>query len=94
MADVCSVILSRQVAMMNGLDRDHTRVHQWGVRVGTEMVASTMLGLGGGFLLDRWLDTRPLFLLLFFLFGVAAGFINLYHVMGLDQQREDHSDGT
>jgi len=60
-------------------------VHQWGLRVGTEIVASTMLGLGAGFLLDRWLDTRPLFLLLFFLFGAAAGFINLYYAMGLDK---------
>lgn len=66
---------------MQPLKGDRTQGHQWGLRVGTEIVASTMIGLGSGYLLDRWLGTRPLFLLLFFAFGVAAGFINLYYVM-------------
>ncbi|MDX8406239.1 MAG: AtpZ/AtpI family protein [Mariprofundus sp.] len=79
---------------MSRLNSEQSSVHQWGLRVGTEIVTSTMLGLGGGFLLDRWLDTRPLFLLLFFLFGVAAGFINLYHVMGLDRNRDGGSNGS
>lgn len=71
---------------MTRLKGERTHGHQWGLRVGTEIVASTMLGLGGGYLLDRWLDTRPLFLLVFFAFGVAAGFINLYYVMVLDNK--------
>lgn len=58
--------------------------HRWGLRVGTEIVAATMIGLGAGFLLDRWLGTRPLMLLLFGAFGVIAGFVNLYYAMGLD----------
>lgn len=58
--------------------------HRWGLRVGMEIVASTMIGLGAGFLLDRWLNTRPWLLLLFGAFGVIAGFINLYYAMGLD----------
>lgn len=66
---------------MQPLKGSRTQGHQWGLRVGTEMVASTMIGLGAGYLLDSWLGTRPLFLLLFFAFGVAAGFINLYYVM-------------
>lgn len=68
---------------------DPSHGHRWGLRVGVEMVASTMLGLGLGFLLDRWLDTRPFFLLLFCVFGALAGFINLYYVMNLDQQNRN-----
>jgi ATP synthase protein I len=71
---------------MHPLKGDRAQGHQWGLRVGTEIVASTMIGLGSGYMLDRWLGTRPLFLLLFFAFGVAAGFINLYYVMVLDQK--------
>ncbi len=67
---------------------EHDAGHQWGLRVGTEIVASTMIGLGAGYWLDRWLDTRPWFLLLFFLFGVAAGFINLYQAMDLGRRGE------
>lgn len=67
---------------------NHGSGHRWGIRVGTDMVASTMIGLGGGYLLDQWLDTRPLFLIVFFLFGAFAGFLNLYRVMGLDKDAD------
>lgn len=62
--------------------------HQWGLRVGTEIVASTMIGLGIGFFIDRWLDTRPLFLIIFAVFGMTAGFINLYHLMVIDMKNK------
>lgn len=58
----------------------------WGIRVGTEIVASTMIGLAIGFYLDRWLETRPVFLIIFAIFGIAAGFINLYHAMVVSSQ--------
>lgn len=61
--------------------------HQWAIRVGTEIVASTVIALGIGYLLDKWLGTRPLFLLLFFLFGAAAGFLNLYRVLQIDRHK-------
>ena len=32
---------------------------------------------GIGFFLDRWLGTSPLFLIVFFFFGVAAGIVNV-----------------
>ncbi len=62
--------------------------NRWGLRVGTEIVASTVIGLGLGFWLDRWLGTRPWMLLLFGVFGVIAGFVNLYYAMGLEQGRD------
>ncbi len=66
---------------MKHYTRDKSGGHRWAVRVGTEIVASTMIGLGLGYFLDRWLGTRPWLLLLFFLFGVAAGFLNLYRAL-------------
>jgi len=62
---------------------------QWGLRVGTEIVASTMVGLGIGYYLDHWLDTRPLMLILFAVFGLTAGFINLYHLMVVAPQKKN-----
>lgn len=67
---------------------DSTASHQWAIRVGTEIVASTVIALGVGYYLDKWLGTRPLFLLLFFLFGAAAGFLNLYRVLRIDRQKD------
>ena len=72
---------------MSQLKGDRSHGHQWGLRVGTEIVASTVIGLGMGYYVDKWLDTRPLFLLVFFLFGVIAGFLNLYRVVRLDQEK-------
>ncbi|MDX8407324.1 MAG: AtpZ/AtpI family protein [Mariprofundaceae bacterium] len=78
---------------MTALKGDRSHGHQWGLRVGTEIVASTMIGLGAGFMIDRWLDTRPVFLLVFFAFGVAAGFMNLYYVMGLGDHSRNDTEG-
>ena len=37
-----------------------------------------MIGLGGGYLLDRWLATRPWLSLVGLVFGIAAGFVNIF----------------
>lgn len=47
-------------------------------RVGTEMVAALVVGVGIGLLLDRWLGTAPWFLVVFFFLGAGAGVLNVY----------------
>ena len=51
------------------------------LRIGVELVAALIVGVGIGLLLDRWLGTTPWFLLLFFLLGSAAGILNVFRVM-------------
>lgn len=51
------------------------------VRIGVDLVAALVVGVGIGVLLDRWLGTSPWFLLLFFVLGAAAGMLNVYRVM-------------
>jgi len=46
--------------------------------IGVQLVVSVLIGFGIGLALDRWLGTRPWLMLLFVIFGVAAGFLNLY----------------
>jgi len=43
--------------------------------VGFAMVLATVIGLAGGYYLDRWLGTKHVFLLLGLGFGIAAGFV-------------------
>ncbi|MEM8616304.1 MAG: AtpZ/AtpI family protein [Pseudomonadota bacterium] len=43
------------------------------MRFATEFVAAVAVGTGIGILLDRWFKTSPLFLLIMFGFGLAAG---------------------
>ena len=48
-----------------------------GMRIAIELAAAIVVGTGMGILLDRWLGTLPLMLLIFFLLGTAAGFLNV-----------------
>jgi len=42
--------------------------------LGLEMGIAVAIGAGIGYLLDDWLGTKPWLILVFLLFGVAAGF--------------------
>lgn len=58
-----------------------------GMRVGVELLASVLAGVGIGLLLDNWLDTTPIFTLAFVSIGFAAGVMNTLRVSrGLDQK--------
>ena len=48
-----------------------------GLRAGSEFVSAVILGLGIGWVLDRATGANPAFLIVFFLFGVAAGVWNV-----------------
>jgi ATP synthase protein I len=54
--------------------------------IGISMVAATAIGLAIGYGLDQLLSTRPWLMLLFTLFGIAAGFLNLFREVGLIQR--------
>ena len=49
-----------------------------GFRLAIELVTALVVGVGIGYGLDRWLGTAPLFLIVFFFLGSAAGFLNVY----------------
>ncbi len=53
-----------------------------GFRIGVELVAALVVGVGMGLLIDYWLGTRPWFLMLFFVLGAGAGILNVYRVVG------------
>jgi ATP synthase protein I len=50
------------------------------LRTGTEMVAALIVGVGIGYFLDYWLETKPWFLIVFFFFGAGAGILNVYRL--------------
>ena len=52
-----------------------------GVQAGIEIVVALAVGVGIGWGLDRWLDTMPLFLVVFFMLGAAAGVLNAYRTL-------------
>ena len=46
-------------------------------KLGTELVAAVAVGTIIGFILDNWFGTKPILIILFFLFGSAAGIYNV-----------------
>jgi len=71
-------------------------------RVATELVAGVMVGSFIGWVLDRWFGTSPLFLVLLFFLGAAAGMLNVWRMVSgrgmaagyFDEHRQDagHED--
>ena len=46
-------------------------------KLGTELVAAVIVGTIIGFILDNWFGTKPILIIVFFLFGAAAGITNV-----------------
>ena len=50
-------------------------------RVGTELLAGLLIGAGIGWTLDQWVNTTPLFMIIFFILGGLTGIYNLWRVV-------------
>lgn len=67
-----------------------------GLRAGTELVSAIAVGGFLGWLLDGWLETKPLFLIIMLLLGIVTGFVNVWrttqgigHAVGYAQLHKD-----
>lgn len=50
------------------------------MKVVVEIVAAMAVGLGIGILIDNYFETRPIFIIIFFLLGSCAGILNVFRV--------------
>ena len=50
--------------------------------VGISFVLAIVIGCACGYYLDKWLGTGPWLLLVFTIFGLAAGITNVYRTAG------------
>mgnify|MGYP001351972627 CR=1 FL=1 len=58
-------------------------------KLGTELVAAVAVGTIIGFILDSWFDTKPILIIIFFLFGATAGIMNVFRAAKRMQKEED-----
>ena len=56
----------------------YTNSYGLGLKISLDLVAALVVGVLIGLGIDKIFDTKPVFFLVFFLFGVAAGFMNMY----------------
>ena len=60
--------------------------------IGITLVVATVIGLAGGYYLDRWLGTSPWLTLIGLVFGIAAGFVNLFRAVRRAERNIDDSE--
>ena len=58
-------------------------------KLGTELVAAVIVGTIIGFILDNWFGTKPILIIIFFLFGAAAGILNVFRTAKRMQEQKD-----
>ena len=58
-------------------------------KLGTELVAAVVVGTIIGFILDSWFDTKPILIIIFFLFGSIAGIVNVIRTAKRMQGNKD-----
>ena len=58
-------------------------------KMSTELVAAVLIGTFIGFILDSWFDTKPILILIFFLFGAIAGIVNVIKAAKRMQKNRD-----
>ncbi len=83
--------LNRRLTALRARRRDESTGEQSSVvpgnamglafRIGVELVAGLVVGGGIGWLLDMWLGTSPLLLMVFFFLGAAAGMLNVWRAV-------------
>lgn len=66
---------------MKGKQENSKKSRNNPLNIATDLVAGTFVGLTGGFYLDKWLTTKPLFTIIFLIVGMAAGFRMVWREM-------------
>ena len=65
---------------VSSIGKEEMAGYSMAIRIGTDMVAALIVGVGIGYFLDYWLETKPWFLIVFFFFGASAGILNVYRM--------------
>ena len=78
--------LKKKIDHLKKLPEDESKTKSgrgasFGFKISTEIVAALVVGTGIGLLVDNYFGIKPFGLIIFFILGAFAGFLNVYHVM-------------
>ena len=62
--------------------------------MGISVAVAIIIGVYVGWQLDKWLGTAPWFFFIFLLFGIIAGFRNIYIIAGREIRKDDDGKDT
>ncbi|MCX5614476.1 AtpZ/AtpI family protein [Bombella saccharophila] len=52
-------------------------------RIASDLIAGVVVGLGIGYELDQWTGRKPVFMIVFTMLGMAAGFRNVWRIVNV-----------
>jgi ATP synthase protein I len=81
MEDLKKKILNYEEKKTDILQNKKNNGTSFGFKISTEIVAALVVGVGIGLLVDNYFGTKPFGLIIFFILGAFAGFLNVYRVM-------------
>ena len=61
----------------SSLPQNNNNIIGMAFRIGIELVAAIFVATFVGYYLDKWLGTKPIFIIILFMVGVAAGIFNV-----------------
>ena len=63
------------------LNKSNKKGAGFGFKISTEIVAALIVGVILGVAVDNYFNTQPFGLIIFFILGALAGFLNIYRIM-------------
>lgn len=60
--------------------------------MGIHLVSGVIVGMGMGYYLDRYFETKPWLTLVFLILGIIAGYKNMFREMQRIQKKEAEAD--
>lgn len=69
-----------KVSVQKKVDEKVDAEARQGIQAGVELVGAIFLPTAVGYMIDGWLDTRPIFMLILFFLGICTGFYNVYRI--------------
>ena len=63
-----------------------------GLKISLDFVASVIVGVLIGLGIDMLFNSKPIFFLIFLIFGIAAGFMNMYRSILILEKNKIHKD--
>ncbi|MDC0651628.1 AtpZ/AtpI family protein [Alphaproteobacteria bacterium] len=81
LSDKLKNLKKKQVSYTKDIDKKASFNYSIAVNISIELITGIALGVFFGIILDNYLQTKPLMLIIFFILGTLVGFYNMYKTL-------------